>query len=111
MRYRTRLRLLAAPFVAAVVARAPRARAQANTNTPTSGPNKEGTGEVQVGAGTQGDVTSGSSGPQKRKPKAGMPPDPHAARDASKQGMPHARKDAKPQGPANADGGTNARGG
>ncbi len=69
MRYRTRLRLLAAPLVAALFSHAPRSIAQANTNSPTSGPSKEGTGEVQVGAGTQGDVTTGSSGPQNRKAK------------------------------------------
>ncbi len=70
MRYRTRLRLFAAPLVAALFSHAPRSLAQANVNAPSSGPSKEGTGEVQVGAGTQGDVTTGSSGPQNRKAKA-----------------------------------------
>lgn len=41
--------------------------AQPNVNTPSSTPGQEQGGEVQVGAGTQGDVTTGSSG---TKPKS-----------------------------------------
>jgi hypothetical protein len=52
MRYRTRLRLLVAPLIAGLFAHAPRVRAQANTNSPTSGRSREGNGEVQVGAGS-----------------------------------------------------------
>lgn len=58
MRNRSRLLLLLAPWLSGV----PRdGFAQANTNVPGGGSDEE-QGEVQVGAGTQGDVTTGSSG-------------------------------------------------
>lgn len=62
MRSRDRLWLLLAPLLTLR-----QARAQPNTNAPSGGPGREAGGEVQVGAGTQGDVTTGSSG---RKPGA-----------------------------------------
>ena len=57
MRSRDRLWLLLAPLLTLR-----QARAQPNTNAPSGGPGREAGGEVQVGAGTQGDVTTGSSG-------------------------------------------------
>lgn len=43
------------------------ARAQANSTGPSSPPAAEQSGAVQVGAGTQGDVTTGASGGSHRK--------------------------------------------
>jgi hypothetical protein len=57
MRSRDRLWLLLAPLLTLR-----QAQAQPNTNVPSGSPGREAGGEVQVGAGTQGDVTTGSSG-------------------------------------------------
>jgi hypothetical protein len=59
MRQRDRLWILLAPLFD-LIGRP--ARAQPNTNTPSTGPGRETDAEVQAGAGTQGDVTTGSSG-------------------------------------------------
>lgn len=105
MGFRTRLWLLASPLLGL----APRVRAQPNTNTPSGGPGRE-QGEVQVGAGTQGDVTTGSSGPQKKKggdskgaeakgdPKSGDPNTGNAAPAAGSDTGPAAVNGKRPQG-------------
>lgn len=79
MRNRSRLLLLLAPWLSSV----PRdAFTQANTNVPGGGSGRE-QGEVQVGAGTQGDVTTGSSG-TKAKPTDGAAAKKDAGKDAGK---------------------------
>lgn len=66
MRLRSRLLLLASPLLGWVG----RALAQPTSHTQaTEPPGSQEAAEVQVGAGTQGDVTNGSSGPQKRQDK------------------------------------------
>jgi hypothetical protein len=65
MRQRDRLWILLAPLLE-LIGRP--ARAQPNTNTPSTGPGRETGAEVQAGAGTQGDVTTGSSGAKKDAP-------------------------------------------
>jgi hypothetical protein len=67
MRNRARLLMLLAPWSIGL-RRA--AHAQPNVNTPSGGPGME-QGEVQVGAGTQGDVTTGSSGTKADKGAGG----------------------------------------
>ena len=64
MRFRARLWLLASPLLGL----APPLRGQPTSQTQAGSPHgTEAYGEVQVGAGTQGDVTTGSSG-TKAKP-------------------------------------------
>jgi hypothetical protein len=107
MRNRARLLMLLAPWSIGL-RRA--AHAQPNVNTPSGGPGME-QGEVQVGAGTQGDVTTGSSGTQPDKAGSGAKksdagskkandgadkPNAGAARKSAAPGAgPAARKDAK----------------
>lgn len=79
MRNRSRLLMLLVPWWAG---RPRDALAQPNTNVPSGGPGGE-QGEVQVGAGTQGDVTTGSSGTKAR---------PGAGKDGGKKDKPAASK-------------------
>ena len=85
MRFRTRLWLLASPLLGL----APPLRGQPTSQTQTgSPPGAEGYGEVQVGAGTQGDVTTGSSG---AKPKPAREAKGDGARSGSNEPSPSGR--------------------
>jgi hypothetical protein len=63
MRFRSRLLLLASPLLAFAGRLPAQPTSQTQANDPPGG---ESAQEVQVGAGTQGDVTNGSSGPRKK---------------------------------------------
>jgi hypothetical protein len=95
MRNRIRLLLLLAPWLPGVVREG---FAQANTNVPGGGSGQD-QGEVQVGAGTQGDVTTGSSG---TKARAGSGAADTAKKDAKKEAV----KDGHPRAATPAGGRT-----
>jgi hypothetical protein len=97
MRSRDRLWVLLAPLLIRP------AQAQPTSSTSPAGPARQSKGEVQVGAGTQGDVTTGSSG-SKAKPDAARKGDADASGadkggprkgDATAQATSTARKDRK----------------
>lgn len=99
MRNRSRLLLLLAPWLSGV----PRdGFAQANTNVPGGGSGQE-QGEVQVGAGTQGDVTTGSSGTKAKSGGDGAKKG-SEARKAGKSPVP-SEKAASERAPASANAG------
>lgn len=75
------------------------ARAQNNSGAPSALRTVEQSGEVQVGAGTQGDVTTGASGAKQSRNKSGSSP-PADAVGGSPRAADMPRRSMRPESPA-----------